>query len=130
MGNNTIKAGNIEKSIVIAGDKNRAKIAVEQAPLRDPSKVCIVDELAGLRSALSNLNSTGAAKMSRALDDADDEIKKDTPDKDEVGSAVERALKVAKEASDFADNTSKLLPFVTGIAAWLGANWAQLLSML
>jgi hypothetical protein len=76
--------------------------------------------LASLRTILVTLKSTDAAKLGRALDDAEEEAKKPTPDKHEVGSALERALKVATKASDFAESGVKLAPYVKGAVAWLG----------
>jgi hypothetical protein len=130
MADNSIRIGGNATGVFAAGAKISVKAQIDSLQLPDPSTVNIADELAGLRSVLSKMSSPNIAKMSRALDDADDEIKKDAPDKNEVGSAIERALKVAKEAGDFADNTGKVLPIVAGIVAWLGSNWTQLLSML
>ncbi|HZZ23516.1 MAG TPA: hypothetical protein VFE60_13495 [Roseiarcus sp.] len=98
MAGNSIKIGGNASGAFVAGNNNRVNATVSPSQLPDPSTVRITDELAGLRSVLSNLSSANGPKIGRALDDADDEIKKDTPNKDEVGSAVERALKVAKEA--------------------------------
>jgi hypothetical protein len=125
-----MKVGGNATGTFIAGNENRVESAVKQVSLPDPSTIRIADELAGLRAILGKLNSAEAAKLRRALDDADEEASKPKPDKDEVGSAVERALKIAAKASDFADNTSKLLPYVKGAVAWLGAHWIGLLPLV
>jgi hypothetical protein len=130
LGNNTIKVGGNATGTFVAGDKNWVQSAVTQPSLPDPSKVRIAEELAGLRAIFGQLNSVEAAKLGRALDDAEEEARKPTPDKNEVGSAVERALRIAGKASDFAENTSKLLPYVKGAVAWLGSNWIRLLPLI
>jgi hypothetical protein len=130
LGNNTINVGGNATGSYVAGDKNRVETAVAQVSLPDPSTVRIAEELAGLRAILAQLNSVEAAKLGRALDDAEEEAGKPKPDKDEVGSALERALKIARSANDFAENTSKLLPYVKGAVAWLGSNWTGLLSLV
>jgi hypothetical protein len=130
LGNNSIKVGGNATGTFVAGNENRVESVVKQVSLSDPSTIRISDELAGLRAILGQLNSAEAAKLRRALDDAEEEAGKPTPDKNEVGSAVERALKIANQASDFADHTSKLLPYVKGTVAWLGANWIRLLPLV
>jgi hypothetical protein len=130
LGNNSIKVGGNATGTFVAGDDNRVESAVTQVSLPDPSTVRIAEELAGLRAILGKLNSVEAAKLGRALDDAEEEARKPTPNKNEVGSAVERALKIAGKASDFAENTSKLLPYVKGAVAWLGSNWIRLLPLV
>jgi hypothetical protein len=131
MSKNTIKIGGSATGALVAGDNNRVEATVKQVvSLPDPATVRIADELAGLRAVLVTLKSTDAAKLGRALDDAEDEARKTTPDKHEVGSALERALKVATKASDFAESGVKLAPYVKGAVAWLGANWIHLLPMV
>ena len=130
MGNNTIKVGGNVTGTFVAGDANRVESPVTQVTLPDPATVRIAEELAGLRAILGTLNSADAAKLGRALDDAEEEASKAAPDKNEVGSAVERALKIAGKASEFAENTSKLLPYVKGTVAWLGSNWTRLLPLV
>jgi hypothetical protein len=130
MGDNTIKVGGNATGSFVAGTENSVETAVTQVTLPDPSTVRIAEELAGLRAILAKLNSAEAAKLGRALDDAEEEARKATPDKNEIGSAVERALKVAAKATDFAENTSKILPYVKGAVAWLGSNWIKLLPLV
>jgi hypothetical protein len=131
MSRNTITIGGSATGSFIAGDNNRVGTTVKQAiSLPDPNTVRIADELAGLRAILITLKSADSAKLGRALDDAEDEAKKPSPDKHEVGSALERALKVASKASDFAESAVKLAPYVKGAVAWLGATWIHLLPMV
>ncbi|MEO0970916.1 MAG: hypothetical protein AAFX80_22010, partial [Cyanobacteria bacterium J06639_18] len=59
-----------------------------------------------------------------------EEISKPQPDKDEVGEALNRALKYAKKAKGFASVFEKLQPHLTKTTAWLGENWHKLLSFV
>jgi hypothetical protein len=130
MSNNTIKIGGTATGSFVAGGNNRVETRVKQAfSLPDPATVRISDELADLRAILVTLKITESAKLARALDDAE-EAKKPAPGKHEVGSALERALKVATKASDFAESEVKLAPYVKGAVAWPGANWLHLLPMI
>jgi hypothetical protein len=130
LGNDSIMVGGNATGTFVAGNENRVESAVTQASLPDPATVRIAEELAGLRAILAKLNSAEAGKLGRALDDAEEEARKPAPDKNEIGSAVERALKIAGKASDFAENTSKILPDVKGAVAWLGSNWIKLLPLV
>ena len=78
---------------------------------------------------LGSLKAPDAAKLERALADAEDEVKKGEPDKDEVGGAIERAVKYAKGASDFSEQAEKLAPTLKAVCSWLGQNWHKLLAV-
>ncbi len=69
-------------------------------------------------------------KLDRAIEDAVEETAKPEPDKEEVGGALERAVKYAKAAGDFTENAGKLLPPLTALASWLGPVGHGLLSLL
>jgi len=87
-------------------------------------------ELASLRELLAELkNVPDRGKLDRAMQDAIEESAKPKPDKDEVGGAVERAIKYAKSANDFGDNLEKLLPRLTAIASWVGIAGRGLLAL-
>jgi hypothetical protein len=87
-------------------------------------------ELATLRELLAELkNVPDRGKLDRAMQDAVEETAKAQPDKDEVGGAVERAVKYAKSADDFGEHVEKLLPRLAAIASWAGAAGRGLLAM-
>jgi hypothetical protein len=130
MGKSTIKVGGDAIGSFVAGDGNRVESVVGHMALPDPSTVRIADELAGLRAILAKLEGAEPAKLGRALDDAEEEVRKPVPDKNKLGSAIERALKIARQASDFAENTSKLLPYLKAAVAWLGPSWTRLLPLI
>ena len=92
------------------------------------SRSVIPKELAAIRALLTSLESEHAKKISRALDDADEEAaKKAAGSKDEMGKALDRALTYAKSASAFATAAAKLGPHLKNVRAWLGDRWTTLL---
>ncbi len=111
MGNRTIHVGgNAVNSVLNTGD--HARIG---------GNIDLATEIRALREALNTLTGPDHDKMTRALDDAQDEAKKAAPDKTEVGSALTRALKYAKTAAGFADVAEKLAPHLASLGHWLGA---------
>ena len=115
-------------SILITGDQNTASLRYESVTLPPPESVDIRAELAALRDALAQLNNPDERKVASALGDAEAELDKPEPDKDEIGTALERALGYAKKAAGFAGVVATLQPHVTNAAAWLGSNWHRLLN--
>jgi hypothetical protein len=131
MTSNSIKIDGNATGSFVAGDSNRVETTVKQAfSFPDPATVRIADELASLRAILVTLKGADGAKLGQALDDAQEEAKKPTPNKHKVGTALEQALKLATKASDFAESGVKLEPYVARAVAWLGANWIRLLTMV
>jgi len=114
-------------SNLITGDHNKARAQYERITLPPPNTVNIQQELAKLRESLSGLISEDSTKIQNALSDAESELKKPKPDKSEVGGALERVLKYAKEAVGFGELAEKLKPQIINVAAWLGSNWHSLL---
>ncbi len=76
------------------------------------------------------LESSDRRKIDNAFADAQEELNKPQPDKDEVGDALNRALKYAKKAGGFANAIAQLQPHLAKITAWLGDNWHELLSFV
>jgi hypothetical protein len=129
--NRSVTARDITGSSIVTGDHNTVTTRMTQHTLPPADQVDVKAELAALREALAALQKMpDRGKLDRALDDADDEAKKPEPDKEEVGGALERAVKYAKAADDFGDHAEKLLPRLAALAAWLGANGHNLLAML
>lgn len=126
----SVHARDIAGSQVITGDHNRATMSMNRVALPLADAVKPVVELAELRQLLASLNTPERDKMERALDDAEEEAAKPDPDRDEVGSAVDRALGYAKKANDFGDQIEKITPKVTALASWLGANWHKILAVV
>ncbi|HET9624532.1 MAG TPA: hypothetical protein VFP84_24335 [Kofleriaceae bacterium] len=119
--------------VITAGDHNtvEAHVVTSVAPQTDPASVDIAKELAAIRQILATQSSEHANKIGRALDDADEEaVKHDEADKQELGGALDRALRLAKSASGFTEVAAKLMPHVRNTVAWLGERWAALLGYL
>lgn len=116
-------------SQIVTGDQSVVTSSGQRITLPAPENVDIRKELAELRAILASLKAPDAGKLDRALADAEDEVRKDDPDKDEVGGAIERAVKYAKGASDFSEQVEKLAPKLKAVCGWLGQNWVKLLAL-
>jgi hypothetical protein len=122
-------------NVITTGDHNVVEAHVtatkREAPVADPVTVDVAKELATIRVLLTSLESEHAKKIGRALDDADEEAgKKTAGSKDELGNALDRALRYAKSAAAFATTAAKLGPHLQNVVAWLGDKWTALLTHL
>ena len=126
--------GNAVGNVITTGDKNKvnAKInaSLKKVSLPPPDTINLSRELAQIRLILEGIAGENNQKLKRALDDAEEEAKKTEPNKDEVGNALERALKYAEKGINFAGAIDKLVPHLTSAVAWLGSNWHSLLSIV
>ncbi|AFZ56187.1 CHAT domain-containing protein [Anabaena cylindrica FACHB-243] len=122
--------GSVTGGAVITGDSNTANINFQQVSLPAPASVNIEAELNALREILAKLETSDRRKIDNAFEEAQEELNKPQPDKDEMGNALNRALKYAKKAGEFASVIAKLQPHLTKITAWLGADWHDLLSLV
>jgi len=127
-GNRSVSVGgDATGNVVITGDRNKANLEYKQIALPPAHTVNMTQEVAKLRESLGGLKSDDSPKVTNALSDAESELKKPQPDKAEVGGAIERALKYAKQAAGYAELVEKLKPQIINAAAWLGSNWHSLL---
>jgi hypothetical protein len=117
-------------SLIQTGDNNIASVQFQQAALPEPESVNIQTELAALKAVLSRLDTPDRRKIENAISDAEEELKKPDPDKDEVGQALDRALNYATKANGFAEAIDKLRPHVEKAAGWLGQNWHKILAVV
>lgn len=117
-------------SAIQSGDGNVASVHFQQAVLPKSEVVDIAAELAALRETLNQLESPDQRKIDNALEDAEEELKKSEPDKDEVGKALDRALSYAEKANGFAEAVDQLRPHIEKSAGWLGRNWYKLLALV
>ena len=120
--------GNATGNVFVTGDNNQVSQNYQQAPLPPPESVDIRSELQALQSLLEQLHTEHRRKIDNALEEAIDELKREQPDRDEVGRAVDRALEYAQKTGEFAGIVEKLKPHVTGAASWLGKNWYKILA--
>jgi hypothetical protein len=84
--------------------------------------------LNAMRALLMELNTADHRKITNALDEAQEESGKPSPDKQEVGKALSRALEYAQKSAGFAEVLVKLQPHVVAAVAWLGSQWHPLLA--
>lgn len=117
------------KSIIVTGDRNRVTQTFKRVSLPPPESVDIKSEIAALRSLLSELSSPDARKVTNAIDDAEDELSRPEPDRDEVGKALTRAIGYAQKADSSAETAEKLAPRIVKVAGWLGTAGSALLAL-
>ncbi len=121
--------GNVTGSAVLSGDHNVANVHFQPVSLPAPARVDIRAEFNALREVLTCLETSDCRKIDNAFADAQEELNKLQPDKNEVGKALDRALDYAKKAEGFASVVEKIKPHMTKATAWLGENWHKLLSV-
>ncbi len=110
----------------MTGDGNVVQTTYQQVILPSPDSVDIAAELRALREVLAGLDTPDRRKIENAFSDVDDELARHDPDRDEVGGAMDRALRYASRAKDFAAAAENLAPHVKNAAAWLGQNWHKI----
>jgi hypothetical protein len=75
-----------------------------------------------LRELLERLDTTDRGKIVRALDDAQEEAQKPTPDKEEMAGAMERVVKYAKTAHGIGEVVVEIQRPLSIIAGWIGTT--------
>ncbi len=115
---------------MITGDSNTTNVNFQQVSLPAPASVNIETELNALREILAKLETSDRRKIDNAIADAEEEINKPQPDKNELGKALDRAFDYANKAAGFASVIEKLKPHLTKTVGWLGENWHTLLSLV
>ncbi|GEM_PF-1875347 len=118
-------------NVMFAGDNNTTVVGNNNVTdirnkMPAPETVDIKKELAALREALAGLQSSEQKKINNAIEEAQDELQKPEPEKDEVGKALERAMGYAQQAGTFKTIIETLKPHVLSISSWLGENWFSL----
>lgn len=111
------------KNIIQTGDHSTA-----QSP--PPESVDIQAELRALQRLLGNLTTDDRQKIANALNEAVGDAAKPTPNRDEVGKGLRRALEYAREAADFGAEAATIATHVQNAVAWLGDNWNNLLTLV
>ncbi|ETX01979.1 MAG: hypothetical protein ETSY1_05210 [Candidatus Entotheonella factor] len=122
--------GHASGNVIVTGDHNAVSAHHLNTALPAPADVDIQAAVTALRDALAALESPESKKIANAMSDAEDELTKAQPNKDEVGQAVQRALRYAKSAEGFAKAVNTLKPHVTQVAGWLGQAWHSLASFV
>jgi len=121
-------------NVITTGDRNTIEAKIEskltKTTLPSAASVDLSKELTQIRIILGRIGGQHTSKIGRALDDAAEEAQKPEPNKDEIGTALNRALDYAKKGNGFAVEIGKLAPHVINAVAWLGSNWHHLLSVV
>ena len=120
--------GNVSDSVLVAGDGNTITMHLEKVTLPPADSVNIREEINSLKAALAQLQSNQQMKINNAVSEVEHELAQPAPDKDEIGSTLDRALKVAQKTEGYIRTIDKLKPRITNIAAWLGENGYKLLA--
>ena len=120
------------ESIIITGDGNVVFTTFEKVSLPPSESVDIGRALEGLLQELRELalKQEGHSEIAQAMEKATEEAEKNDPDRNTIGSHVEKALDVAKTANNFVEVCKLAGPHVTNVAAWLGQNWHTLLPLV
>ena len=120
--------GNASDSVIVTGDNNTTSVHLEKVTLPPADSVDIHEEITALKTLLAQLQSSQQIKIDNAVAEVEHELTQSTPDKDEIGSTLERALNVAQKADGYIGMIEKLRPHITHIGAWLGENSYKLLA--
>jgi hypothetical protein len=115
----SIHAGSINNSL------NWRNISVTVPP---PETVNIRSEVDALRPILNLLQVAEPKRLTNALDDAETEAAKSSPNKAVLANDLLRVLEAAKTAVAFTDQIVALANHLVPIASWLGEHGLQLLS--
>jgi hypothetical protein len=134
-GDRSVNAGrDLQGNVVVTGDRNSVRATLHsqfvRTTLPPAASVDISQELAQIRAILNQLGGEHATRIGRALDDAAEETTKPTPDRDEIGTALSRALDYATKTNGFAEQVGRLAPHVRDAVGWLGDNWHKLLPLV
>ncbi len=113
-GTTNITMQNVTGGIITVGDGN----STVQSASPEVTLAMARESFATIRAALDKLPSPEHGKITRALEDAGEEIAKNKPDKREHGEALQRALTKAKDAGQI---ISELEKPVNTIAGWIGS---------
>lgn len=123
VGTRSVVVGGSVQGNIVTGDSNTVTYQQEVAA----DGIDIHAELASLQEALSSLTTIDGRKAQNALNEAALELENTPPDRDAVGSSLERALTFAKRAEGFAQVIELAKPSLSAIATWLGTHWDNIL---
>jgi hypothetical protein len=127
-GNRSVSIGrDVRNTVIVTGDRASVTQTLKRVSPPAPETVDIRAELVALRAALAEVAAPDARKIDNAIGDAEDELQKPEPDKDEIGKALDRAIGYAQKAEGFATAAEKLVPHIVQVAGWLGTAGLALL---
>ena len=83
-----------------------------------------------MKTLLAELQTNRRDRIESALGEAAEDATVENPDKDQIGSAVERALGYASKAADFTEKSGKIAETIIKVVGWLGKSWDKLLPLV
>ena len=117
--------GQVTGSVIVTGNRNVVTLDYQHVSLPPATSVDIRAELEAIRVALMGLATPDRRKIENALTEAQDEVAKVTPEKEEVGKTLERALEYAQKAEGFARSIETLKPHVINAGCVAGEKLAK-----
>lgn len=120
--------GNAIGSAVASGQNITATVIFRGADAAERQRV--LGALAAIQAELARLPGPKAHVASALAGTATEAAKKEQPDKEQIGSSLQTALKTGREVAEYAGVAAKLLPYVQTVASWLGGQWVNLLGLL
>ena len=120
------KAGNVQ---IVTGDNAQVKNVISQQIITNLDFVNALEKLKEI-FASAQIDSTAAQAIENAMSEAETELKESNPDKGRIGQALEKAVTIAKGASNIKELLILAAPLIKEAAVWLGAAGANLLAFL
>lgn len=113
----------------ITGDNVQVSFVVGQQIITNQDFVSALDKLKEIFES-AKIDPSESQAMETAMAEAEAELKESKPDKGKIGRALERAVTIAKGASNIKELLTLAAPLIKEAAGWLGAAGASLLSMV
>ncbi|NJO15109.1 MAG: hypothetical protein HC877_04990 [Thioploca sp.] len=123
-------SGSATSNVIQTGDHNVGTVNYQKITLPPSESVDVKAELKVLHEILAKMDTPNNQKINNAFSDVEDELTRSPPNKNEIGTALERALRYAKQADTFAKSIKELTPIIINIAAWLGKSGNKILEFI
>lgn len=127
--NRSVHIGKAVNVQIASGDNAQVSFVAGQQIITNLDFVNALEKLKEI-FASAQIDSTAAQAMENAMSEAEAELKESNPDKGRIGQALEKAVTIAKGASNIKELLILAAPLIKEAAGWLGAAGANLLSML
>jgi hypothetical protein len=125
-----ISGTTVSGNIIQTGVGNEAELHYQEVKLPAAESIDIRAELEALQQLLGGLTTDNQQKIINALTEAAEDAGKPTPNREEIGKGLERALDYASKAADFSDKAVTIATHVQNAVGWLGSNWHKLLPLV
>jgi len=113
----------------ITGDNVQVSFVIGQQIISNQDFLSALDKLKEIFES-AKIDPSESQAMETAMSEAEAELKESSPDKGRIGQALEKAVTIAKGASNIKELLILAAPLIKEAAGWLGAAGANLLSML